>query len=183
METGNGLVGLEEQFDEWAKNLVKKQLLNQVAGKIISPLATKMNALVKDGEVTDQEWADWDAAVAKELPIMNARMQKFVEDMGAINDLSTQAELGGLQEGIKSIQENTAQEIVAYMNSLRFLISDRNDSVANIGNMLTENFTTYVNPMLSQLEAMANETATISKLLSSIITNHPNGGNCVRVVD
>lgn len=183
LETGNGLVGLEEQFDEWAKNLVKKQLLNQVAGQIISPLATKMNALVEDGEVTDQEWADWDAAVAKELPIMNARMQKFVEDMGAINDLSTQSELGGLQEGIKSIQENTAQEIVAYMNSLRFLISDRNDSVANIGNMLTENFTTYVNPMLSQLEAMANETATISKLLSSIITNHPNGGNCVRVVD
>ena len=63
LETGDGLVGLEDKFNDFARNLIKSQLMHKVVESLITPLTTKINEIVDPlneggGEVTDKEWQE-----------------------------------------------------------------------------------------------------------------------------
>jgi hypothetical protein len=186
LETGSGLSGLEEKFKEFAKNMVKQQLLHHVAEALVTPITTAINnAVANDGYVNDQEWDEIMATFDNHKDYMDKVMNDYVQRLGGIDSLANHGDLSGLQKGIQSIQEDTAQEVVASMNSLRALIAQRETFYKNneqLSSLLDNILTNGINPMLDQLRVIANNTESIHTLLVSVVrAGHSQGGYGIKV--
>lgn len=83
-------------------------------------------------------------------------------------------ELSGLQAGIQGITESQAEIISAYLNSIRFFVSDNNSVMKQLRDYVigTEE---NANPMLAQLRIIAKQTASISELLNSVTATNNDG--------
>lgn len=186
LETGSGLSGLEEKFKEFAKNMVKQQLLHHVAEALVTPITTAINnAVANDGYVNDQEWDEIMATFDNHKDYMDKVMNDYVQRLGGIDSLANHGDLSGLQKGIQSIQEDTAQEIVVHMNSIRALLSQSETFYKNneqLSSLLDNIVTDGINPMLDQLRVIANNTESIHTLLDSVVrAGHSQGGYGIKV--
>lgn len=190
LETGDGLVGLEDKFNDFARNLIKSQLMHRVVESLITPLTTKINEIVDPlneggGDVTDKEWQELMLLWNEQKGVINERLSSLIEELGGLDSLSSNRDLEGLQKGVQSIQESTAQEIVSYMNSLRALLSQRETFYKNneqLSSLLDNIVTDGINPMLDQLRVIANNTESIHTLLDSVVrAGHSQGGYGIKV--
>lgn len=164
-EVGNGISGLEDTFDEFINNVVKKQLLIQGSNKLLDPILKMIDKAVNDGTVTTQEMADINHKWNNDTKEALNEYYKSIYDMydGMI---SGTGELSDLQRGIQSITEPQATAIEAYLNSLRFFVSDSNTTLKNIYNSLNMKVDS---PMLSELKAQTALIRTIDENLSAVI--------------
>lgn len=80
--------------------------------------------------------------------------------------ISGAGELSDLQRGIQNITEPQAAAIEAYLNSLRFFVSDSNTQLKNIYNSINISTST---PIVSELKAQTQLIRTIDENLSSVI--------------
>lgn len=190
LETGDGLVGLEDQFNDFARNLIKSQLMHRVVESLITPLTTKINEIVDPqneggGDITDKEWQELMLLWDRQKEVINERLSSLVEELGGLDSLSSNRDLEGLQKGVQSIQESTAQEIVSYMNSLRALVTQRETFYKNneqLSSLLDNILTNGINPMLEQMRVIANNTESIHTLLDSVVkAGHREGGYGIKV--
>lgn len=190
LETGDGLVGLEDKFNDFARNLIKSQLMHKVVESLITPLTTKINEIVDPlneggGEVTDKEWQELMLLWNEQKVVINERLSSLIEELGGLDSLSSNRDLEGLQKGVQGIQESTAQEIVSYMNSLRALVAQRETFYKNneqLSSLLDNIVTDGINPMLDQLRVIANNTESIHTLLDSVVrAGHSQGGYGIKV--
>lgn len=76
--------------------------------------------------------------------------------------------LSGLQKGIQGITESTAEIIEAYLNSVRFFVSDSNQKLTELLERFATNDETR-SPILEQLKAQTRYLASIERALSTII--------------
>jgi hypothetical protein len=190
LETGDGLVGLEDKFNDFARNLIKSQLMHRVVESLIRPLTTKINEIVDPqneggGDVTDKEWQELMLLWDRQKEVINDRLTSLVEELGGLDSLSSNRDLEGLQKGVQSIQESTAQEIVSYMNSLRALVTQRETFYKNneqLSSIMNSILVDGINPMLDQLRVIANNTESIHTLLDSVVrAGHSQGGYGIKV--
>lgn len=190
LETGDGLVGLEDKFNDFARNLIKSQLMHRVVESLITPLTTKINEIVDPqneggGDITDKEWQELMLLWDRQKEVINDRLTSLVEELGGLDSLSSNRDLEGLQKGVQSIQESTAQEIVSYMNSLRALVTQRETFYKNneqLSSLLDNILTNGINPMLEQMRVIANNTESIHTLLDSVVkAGHREGGYGIKV--
>ena len=91
--------------------------------------------------------------------------------------------LSGLQKGIQGITESTAEIIEAYLNSVRFFVSDSNQKLTE----LLERFASVDDtrsPILAELRAQTKILTSIDKALSTIIdpSGWRNGGGVLKVM-
>jgi chromosome segregation ATPase len=91
--------------------------------------------------------------------------------------------LSGLQKGIQGITESTAEIIEAYLNSVRFFVSDSNQKLTE----LLERFASADgtrSPILAELRAQTSYLNSIDKALSTIIdpSGWRNGGGVLKVM-
>lgn len=90
------------------------------------------------------------------------------------------ADLSGLQEGIKSITEDTAQALEALLNSMRFYVADTNLEIKNIRALLSNDVES--NPLLAEMRIQTQLIRSINTMFSSLLyAGHPKGSYGLKV--
>lgn len=126
-ETGDGLSGLEENFDEMFMNLAKNQAAMQITGKFVEDWKEALKDYVNDEDtkLTKEDAAAWAEEVRSSFPELNAALEAF---LGTISDGlgGKSGNLSELQKGIQGITEDTAQVLESLLNSMRLYVADTN---------------------------------------------------------
>lgn len=124
-ETGDGLSGLQDNFDEFVKNLFKKQATMRIASKMLEPLFKMIDDMVgEDGTVMRGQLDAIRERAAQIFPELNEALKSLWDELGIGTDATDT--LSGLQQGIQGITEATAEVIEGYLNSIRFFIAEDN---------------------------------------------------------
>lgn len=183
-ETGDGLDGLEEKWDEYFDNLALKQMALRVSKTAIDKYLDMWDKYVSaesaGGEDLTKEEAQ-ELRLKKEqlLKDLSEKYTSLAKSLG-ITSTTEGAGLSGLQKGIQGITEDQADVLAAYWNSVRGYtasIDSKMDLVlANLGAGAEEN------PMLEQMRLVAKNTSAINTLLNSLVKGgHPQGGQGLKV--
>lgn len=180
-ETGNGLSGLEDNFEEFFMNVLKQQAAMAISEKFIQPIIDDLNTALDDYELDDKEAQDLYNKAMATMP----ELSKFLEEwfkpfLGMIGD-TEEGSLSGLQKGIQGVTEETAQIIEALLNSMRYYVADTNAKLNSIYLMLsgTEG---VPNPMLVELRAQTEQLRAINRLIRNVTASgHPNGGDGIKI--
>ena len=171
-ETRDGISGLKEEFNDFMKNIVKKQAYMKIADHWINKFGDMINASFDSyGQVNYdrlQQAMQWFTEEA--MPQMDTAledMSAFWERFG-INWTGTTSNLSGLAAGIQGVTEETAQILEALLNSMRFYVADTNEQLKSILN--TMNGANDENPFLKELKNQTKYLASIDKRLDSVIS-------------
>lgn len=171
-ETSDGISGLKKQFNDFMKNIVKKQAYMKIADHWINKFGDMINASFdKYGQVnyeklqTAMKWFTEEAMPQMDNALED--MNAFWERMG-INLTGTTSNLSGLAAGIQGVTEETAQILEALLNSMRFYVADTNEQLKSILN--TMNGANEENPFLKELKNQTKYLASIDKRLDSVIS-------------
>lgn len=170
-ETGDGLDGLSENMDDWINQMMKKQLMLRLSQKFIEPIINKFNDMFeKDSsggeEVMKEELDAFRRLADEKMYQFNEHAKQIMKELN-INPTESGTELSGLQQGIQSITEETAQALEAMLNSMRSYVSDSNMQLRSIASLL--GFEPEMNPMLSELRIQTKIITSINNLFNSVI--------------
>ena len=181
-ETGDGLKGLEESFDEFLDNLFKRQIMNRLADKYFTNLFSDLDEILatQGGVLGNRDaFTEWmnDLQTAfggfneEATEIANAFMQ-----MGGFG-----GGLEGLTASLQGMTEETAEILAAYLNSVRYYVADNNQLLRNLYEGLA--FDSGNNPIVEQLKIVAANTNAISTMFSDIYkgAGHDDGGAYIKV--
>ena len=182
-ETGDGLTALDEKFDEFLENTLKKQLIMRGANNILQGLYDEYDKMFAEQslggeEVTREELEQINKLWREKQQVLDNFLQGMTTALGVA---SGSGSLSGLEEGIAGASEETVQVVAAYLNSIRFFVAENNAVLKQLRDyqMGTED---EVNPMLAQLRIIARQTGAIHTLLDSVTrAGHPQGGSGIRV--
>lgn len=185
-EVGDGLQGLEEASNEMIANLIKKQIALSIVSPYLEDWQEKLKEYIdpEKGDLTlsIDEANDFADKVKHDLPYLSESLQNAFGSVSNLVDIfGDGGELAGLQKGIEGITEVQAEEITAYLNSLRFYVAQESEAIINLANKVLSTDET-VNPMLAQLRIIASQTTAINELLNSLTTPFGNGGRGFKVV-
>lgn len=171
-ETRNGISGLKEEFNDFMKNIVKKQAYMKIADHWINKFGDMINASFDSyGQVNYdrlQQAMQWFTEEA--MPQMDTAledMSAFWERIG-INWTGTTSNLSGLAAGIQGVTEETAQILEALLNSMRYYVADTNEQLRQI--FVTMTNPNDENPFLKELKNQTKYLASIDKRLDSVIS-------------
>lgn len=181
-ETGQGLDGLNDKFDEFFMNMIEKQLLYRGVNNYLDGFYKEFDAMFDDNTVTKEELANIREMWANTAPELNDFMEGLVESLGIASLLKgSTGDMEGLQKGIQGVTEETAQIIEGYLNSIRFLVSEKKDMLRDFLNEFKN--PNVENPIVSTLKIIAQQTSAINSLLSGILAPHNTlGGQGLKVV-
>lgn len=184
-ETGDGLTGLSEQFDEFFEDMIKKQLIYRGTDKFLNNFYQQFDKMFAEdsaggGQVTLGELEEIKQTWKSVSPELDKFLDGMMETLGIAGELKSSTNLSGLQKGIQGITEDTAQIIEAYLNSIRFFVAENNTYLSQIASSFSN--TEIENPMVSQLKIIASQTTAINELLNSLTSGgHSMGGRGFRV--
>jgi hypothetical protein len=179
-ETGDGLSGLEDKWDEYLQNIIRKQMALKISDTLVQPLLSELdNALENDSYLSTDEMKNITALSEKLFPQISESLQKLAEMYGS-DWLKTDGGLSGLTQGIQGITEQTADQLAGLVNSIRLLVADNYKELVNIANALGTS-TQVENPMVGQLKIIASHTNNINSLLESVVTSSTSGRG-IRVI-
>ena len=171
-ETSDGISGLKEEFNDFMKNIVKKQAYMKVADHWINKFGDMINASFDEyGQVNYeklQKAMQWFTEEA--MPQMDTALEDmngFWERMG-ISLTGTTSGLSGLAAGIQGVTEETAQILEALLNSMRYYVADTNEQLRQI--FITMTNPNEENPFLKELKNQTKYLASIDKRLDSVIS-------------
>lgn len=175
-ETGDGMDGLEEHFNEMLLNMVKKQAVLRVTERFLEPLYKMIDEYLADGSMTAYEMDALRAAAESTFPELNEWLKDFFSAFGDFGE-AAESNLTGLQKGIQGVTEETAEIIAAYMNAIRFYSIDSNTQLRSIAAAVTDN-SGQLNPMLVELRNIAHRT---DDIYSFLYQRRENGTDSIRV--
>lgn len=167
-ETGDGLQGLEDSFDSFLDEIFKKQILNQLSSKYFKDLFEKLNTILGTGgglQSNIDDFTDWVDDVHEQFGRFSEEAQQLAEIFYGAGGLG--GGLEGLQASIQGMTEQTAELLAAYLNSIRFYVSDNSEQIAALTEALTVDNGT--NPIIEQLKVIAQQTTSINLLLDSVV--------------
>lgn len=179
-ETGNGLTGLEESFDDFIDNIVKKQLLYKGAMKILDPLFKQIDKALDDADLTKGEL---DSIMDKWDNETKGKLDDFFKSITDLLGVSPKgdSDLSTLSQGIQSVTEETAQALEALLNSMRFYVSDSNLEIKNIRSLLSND--PEMNPLLFELKIQTRLIQSLYDMFSGMLSTHDaRGGLGLKVV-
>lgn len=183
-ETGDGLAGLEEKWDEYFDNLALKQMTLRVSKAAIDKYLDMWDKYVSaesaGGEdLTEAEAQDLRLKKEQLLKDLSERYTNLAESLG-ITPTTEGGGLSALQKGIQGITSDQAEILSAYWNSVRGYTASIDSKLdvllASVGGGSEEN------PMLEQMRLVAKNTSAINTLLNSLVKGgHPQGGQGLKV--
>lgn len=188
-ETGDGLKGLEENFDDFINNLFLKQASMRIANKFLEPLFQMIDLAVTEGEEAIRKGFDGDTKVTrqemdkiveeakKQFPQLSEALEALYNALG-IKD-NKKAELSALQQGIQAMSEETAGELQALLNSIRFFVSQQTTDISAIRTLLDARYaleTEYSdsNPMLVELRTQTGYLEILSDRIDRVFAPSAN---------
>lgn len=183
-ETGDGMKGLEEQYDEMITNMITKQLTTRVAEKVLAPFYSYFDSMFDEtskggARVTEDELRRLEQLKEDSLMQMNDQLSALSTIFG--KDIMGQVELGTLQKGIQGITEQQADILASYLNTIRFFVAEQNSYLQDIA--MAQGVSQRENPMVEQLRVVAEQTSAIHELLDNLLVPHPTqSGRGLKVV-
>lgn len=168
-EVGDGLTGLEDSFEDMMATIIKRQAAMSIVGPFVKKMQEELEKYVneKDSNLTDSEAAKYVNYVTSMFPELNENLKNFFEQFEeqGIDLTDSKDNLSGLQQGIQSITEETAQALEALLNSIRFFSSDSNMQLRNIYNYLLN--PAQENPFLVE---MKNHTRLLNNIATTLVS-------------
>lgn len=183
-ETGDGMKGLEEQYDEMITNMITKQLTTRVAEKVLAPFYSYFDSMFDEtskggARVTEDELRRLEQLKEDSLMQMNDQLSALSTIFG--KDIMGQVELGTLQKGIQGITEQQADILASYLNTIRFFVAEQNSYLQDIA--MAQGVSQRENPMVEHLKVVAEQTTAIHELLDNLLVPHPTqSGRGLKVV-
>lgn len=174
-ETGDGLSGLEENFAEAMKTMLKQQASMLIASKWVEKWKSDLEKFInpQDMELTVGEAKTWADSVRDSLPSLSTALENYFNAFKEAGiDIMSGSNLSGLQAGIQGITEQQADILAAYWNSVRFYVANMDTTLTQLANHIMGN-TEVENPQLAQLKIIATQTTAINNLLGSLTAKHP----------
>lgn len=168
LETGDGLQGLQDHFDEFLNDWFVKQATMRIAGKTLEPLFRQIEDAVDmygegDSNVLMSELQKvWEKAGII-LPDLSEKLEQIAGWWG----LGGEGSLSGLAAGIQGMTEEQANILEAYWNSVRMYSANIDMNVTRIAQILGAGGDN-TNPMLSEMERVRENTDNIRNLLNMV---------------
>ena len=203
-ETGNGLKGLEENFDDLIQNLVARQATMRFAEKFLEPLFKQIDKSVESAQLfkkkinehrygvdntinlTKEELEKINSVAKDSLEGLDAALSAFMNSMG-IKPSGT-AELSALTQSIQGITEREAEALESLLNSIRFFVSQQTTDISAIRALLDARYSleseySDANPMLIELRMQTGYLERLTDYISRVFAPSPNSkGPALRVV-
>lgn len=191
-ETGKGIEGLKESFDDMIENLVVKQATMRLAQNRLKKIFDEIDKSVTEESagginLTKEELENINSIADSALKGLNEDLLALMETLGYKGKGKT-AELSALQQGITQMSEETAGELQALLNSIRWFVSQQTSDTTAIRNLLEaryglESQNSEANPMLIELRAQTGYLEIISDRIDRVFAPSPNSkGPALRVV-
>lgn len=194
-EGENALDALNDKFDEYFDNLLTKQITQRASTKFIEPILKAFDDTVAEGslggnngaDVTKEELANLKKLKDENLAAYNEYLQNMIDVLG-VNPSSGSSELSGLQKGIQSVTENTAEALESILNSVRYYVAMQQADVAVIKNTLIAHYgdnndgTSSANPQTILLREQCTYLSRICNYWDSVVkAGHSKGRSGIRV--
>lgn len=178
-ETGDGLDALEDKWDEYIRNIIKKQMALRVADKVIAPITKEVDEALYDSALTDDELAEIEKMTEEKSKEFNQMMHQLANYFGSATDaLKENVELSGLTQGIQGVTEQTADQLAGLVNSIRLYSANNNATLIRIADAMEQNKPQTENPMVAQLRQLVMHTESIYDLLNNLTID---GGKSIHV--
>lgn len=183
-ETGDGLAGLEDKWDEYFDNLAMKQMALRVSKAAIDQYLDLWDKYVSaesaGGEdLTEAEAQDLRLKKEQLLKDLSEKYTSLAESLG-ITPTKEGSGLSALQKGISSLSESTGQVLEALLNSMRFYVADSNAKLTQLLNNMMRGETE--SPMFAELRAQTKWMRDIYNLINGMTATHPSGGRGIKAV-
>ena len=183
-ETGDGLDGLEEKWDEYFDNLAMKQMVLRVSKAAIDKYLDMWDKYVSaesaGGEdLTEAEAQDLRLKKEQLLKELSEKYTSLAESLG-ITPTTEGGGLSALSKSIQGVSESTAQVLESLLNSMRFYVADSNAKLTQLLNNMMGGETE--SPMLAELRAQTKWMRDIYNLINGMTTTHPSGGRGIKTV-
>lgn len=191
-ETGKGIEGLEDSFDSMIENLIVKQATMRLAQGRLKKLFEEIDKSVTEGSagginLTKDELANINAIADTALAGLNEDLLALMETLGYKGTGKT-AELSSLTQSIQGLTEQTADELAAILESVRFFVAQQTTDISAIRALLDARYgleTEYSdsNPMLVELRAQTGYLEQLSDYIGRVFAPSPNSkGPALRVI-
>lgn len=182
-ETGEGIDGLKESFDEMIDNLVIKQATMRLAQNRLAKLFDAIDKSVTEESfggisLTRNELDNIKSIGESAIAGLNEDLKALMETLG-IQGGSQTAELSALTQSIQGLSEATAEELAALLGSIRFFVAQQTSDVTAIKNLLEARYALEsqegnTNPMLVELRAQTNYLEVISDRIDRVFATSSN---------
>ena len=177
-ETGDGLDGLEENFEDMLKNIATKQAAMMITGQYVERWKEALNNFTDDGKLSPSEIEQWAKGVRDDFPELNDALKAYFEAIKGV--IGGGNNLSGLTTGTQGMTEEQADILAAYWNSVRQYTASIDEKMSGIIQGL--NFNNEANPVISQLKIIARQTNNIYDLLDGLTASYPNGGRGFKII-
>ena len=165
-------------------NMIKQQASMTITSSFVEKWKNALSKYLNENdlELTAKEAKSWMDEVRATLPQLSENLQNVWGEMADLLKETTEGgELSGLEKGINSITEETAEILAAYANSIRFINQDTNDKLT----LLLENYninSRVSNDMLNELRNQTKWLRDIYSLFNSMTSSYSSGGLGLKVV-
>lgn len=192
-EGSNALDALNEKFDEYIQNLIKKQLMLRVAQKYLKPLLEMIDKSLEEGSDGGMMLTDKELAAIKDLgsSTMKQLAEAFQNVTGSLDFVGNAKDnLSGLQQGIQAVTETTAKSLEGLLGSMRYYLATQQADVRIIRDTLLERLGTIAqqqagdssNIMVDLLQQQVEYMKRLSSNFESVMkAGHSKGGYGLRV--
>lgn len=184
-ESEDGLKALQETFDDYITNLIKKQAMMRLVQARMKSVFDAIDKSVTEGSagginLTKEELANIQALGESALKGLNEDLLALMETLGYKGTNAGQkAELSALTQSIQGITETTAEELAALLNSVCFFVSQQTTDISAIRTLLDARYgleTEYSdsNPMLVELRAQTGYLEILSDRIDRVFAPSAN---------
>lgn len=196
-ENSDGLEALNDKFNEYFNNLLKKQLMARAAAKFIQPILDAVDAAVAKGSEGGNDGLEVTSGELKKLQeLKNTNLQAFNEYANTLMKVlgvtsKGASNLSNLQQGIQSVSEATASALESIINSIRYFVAQQQSDIAAIRNILEARLGAVTaqgesggssNQMIALMEQQAGYLHEICDNWSSVLKGgHKQGGKGIKV--
>ena len=197
-EGSDALDALNDKFDDYFNNMLKKQLTARAASRYIQPILDAFDAAVAEGsdggghnglDVTREELENIKKLKDTNIELFNEYAKGLMEVLGVSPTGSSN--ISALQQGIKSVTEATAQALESILNSLRYYVATQQADIRIIRDTLLEKLGNSINaitqdtsssPVLVELRLQTTILTDIRDTLSSCVRGgHKLGRSGIKV--
>lgn len=197
-EGSDALDALNDKFDDYFNNMLKKQLTARAASRYIQPILDAFDAAVAEGsdsggynglDVTREELENIKKLKDTNLELFNEYAKVLMDVLGVSPTGSSN--ISALQQGIKSVTEATAQAIESIINSIRYYVAQQQADIRIIRDTLLEKLGNSINaitqdtsssPVLVELRLQTTILTDIRDTLSSCVRGgHKLGRSGIKV--
>ena len=196
-ENSDGLEALNDKFNEYFNNLLKKQLMARAAAKFIQPILDAVDAAVAKGSEGGNDGLEVTSGELKKLQeLKNTNLQAFNEYANTLMKVlgvtsKGASNLSNLQQGIQSVSEATASALESIINSIRYFVAQQQSDIAAIRNILEARLGAVTaqgesggssNQMIALMEQQVGYLHEICDNWSSVLKGgHKQGGKGIKV--